>query len=161
VAGIVAALLILVVGGAMGYIRLAPSDPALWNRPSKEMSDPFWQPGQAHDAVGPLAVIEVPQGAAALVGIPRADATEVLQRLDAIAMASARTRRLAYDEKSGLATWITRSAFFGFPDYTTAQVRQDGDAVVLHVFARQRFGSDDFGVNAARLRDWLARLGVD
>ena len=38
---------------------------------------------------------------------------------------------------------------------------QDGDAVVLRVFARQRFGSDDFGVNAARLRDWLARLGVD
>lgn len=160
-AGIVAALLIFVVGGAMAYIRLAPSDPAVWNLPSKAMSDPFWQPGQARDAVGPLAVNEVPQGAAALVGIPRADAAEVLRRLDAIAMASARTRRLAYDEKSGLATWITRSAFFGFPDYTTAQLRQDGDAVVLHVFARQRFGSDDFGVNAARLKDWIGRLGVE
>lgn len=160
-AGIVAALLIFVLGGAMAYIRLAPSDPAVWNLPSKAMSDPFWQPGQNYDPVGPAAVRPKPQGAEATMGVPLARANEVLRQLDAIAMASPRTRRLAYDEARGLVTWITRSAFFGFPDYTTAQVLQDGSTVVLHISARQRFGREDFGVNAARLKDWLARLGVD
>ena len=51
-------------------------------------------------------------------------------------------------------TYITRSLLWGFPDYTTAQTTPQG----TRLYARQRFGSNDWGVNAARLRDWLAKL---
>ena len=51
-------------------------------------------------------------------------------------------------------TWITRSRLFGFPDYTTAEVRSDG----LYVWSRLRFGKGDMGVNAARLNGWALAL---
>jgi len=83
-----------------------------------------------------------------------ADASGMLARLDAIALATPRTRRLAGGVAEGSITWITRSALWGFPDYTTAEVQADG----LYIFARIRFGGGDGGVNAARLREWQAQL---
>lgn len=145
----------------MAYVRLAPDDPARWNRPFYDMHEPIWEPGLKRDPVGPDAVHEIPFGAQARVRVERASAGEVLQRLDRIALAFPRTRRLARDEERGLATWVTRSAFWGFPDYTTAEVRQDGPDVVLALAARQRYGRGDYGVNAARLRDWLTKLGAE
>ena len=68
------------------------------------------------------------------------------------ALALPRFGSLVMDQ--GRITWITRSLLWGFPDYTTAEVRADG----LYLFARLRFGGGDNGVNAARLRNWLARL---
>jgi hypothetical protein len=44
-----------------------------------------------------------------------------LARLDEIALATPRTTRLAGSPDEGRITWITRSALWGFPDYTTAQ----------------------------------------
>lgn len=69
-------------------------------------------------------------------------------------MTTPRTLRLAGSVAEGRITWETRSLFWGFPDYATAEVRPDG----LYNYARLRFGSSDFGVNAARLQDWLSRL---
>ena len=54
------------------------------------------------------------------------------------------------------ATYVTRTKFMGFPDYTTA--RQDGD--FLKVYARLRFGRSDLGVNGARIADWLLQMGI-
>jgi uncharacterized protein (DUF1499 family) len=79
----------------------------------------------------------------------------VLARLDAIALAKPRTERLAGSPAEGRITWITRSALFGFPDYTTAQV-VDGPG--LCIAGRQRFGSQDLGVNAARIGGWVQEL---
>jgi len=84
------------------------------------------------------------------------DPAAALARLDAIAMASPRTRRLAGSPAEGRITWISRSRLWGFPDYTTAEATPG--RLVIH--ARQRFGSDDWGVNAARLQDWLAQLSL-
>ena len=56
---------------------------------------------------------------------------------------------------------VTRGGFVRSFHLTRNPVLQDGSTVVLHISARQRFGREDFGVNAARLKDWLARLGVD
>jgi uncharacterized protein (DUF1499 family) len=80
----------------------------------------------------------------------------MLARLAAIAEATPRTRLLAGSVASGRITWITRSAVFGFPDYTTAGLAA-GPKLCLH--ARLRFGRDDFGVNEARLRRWIDALG--
>jgi uncharacterized protein (DUF1499 family) len=124
------------------YVRLAPSDPARWH--------------VAPDAEGPAGEVVVAGLNRATLRLgPEAGApTELLARLDAVALASPRTVRLAGSVDEGRITWVTRSALWGFPDYTTAEARADG----LNITARSRFGQGDMGVNAARLRDWLSKL---
>ena len=88
------------------------------------------------------------------VGTPQ----EVLSKLDAIAMATPRTRRIAGSPDDGLITWETRSLIFGFPDYTTAQTQTIDGTTQIFVQARARFGSSDMGVNGARLKAWLTQI---
>ncbi|HQU69543.1 MAG TPA: DUF1499 domain-containing protein [Albidovulum sp.] len=140
-------LIVLIIAGGMAYIRLAPSDPARWNVDPPPYADAI--------APGPEGVTTVPLGARARLAMPDASPEDLLARLDAIALATPRTTRLAGSPESGRITWITRSLIFGFPDYTTAQV---SDAAI-DLYARERFGRYDFGVNAARLRDWTGQLG--
>lgn len=143
-------VLLILIGGGMAYVRLAPSDPARWHvMPEREAGG---GPG------GTDPVETVAGGAHAVLWVADAAPADILARLDAIALATPRTRRLAGAPDAGMITWITRSALFGFPDYTTATARAEGTASVLALHARQRFGLNDLGVNAARLRDWLARL---
>ena len=139
-------LLALIAVGGAGYIRLAPSDPARWHV----------RPEGTPPSGAPLAVLE--GGAKAALRLPDATPEQVLTRLDAIARATPRTTTLAGSADEGMITWVTRSRLFGFPDYTTAAARPDGSATILTLHARLRFGRSDFGVNAARLRDWLAQL---
>mgnify|MGYP000701681118 CR=1 FL=1 len=79
---------------------------------------------------------------------------DTLEQLDMIARATPRTRVLAGSLAEGRYTYVTRSAIIGFPDFTT--VEQQADVVRIH--ARQRFGSSDLGVNAARVDGWLQAL---
>ena len=106
----------------------------------------------------PPEIATTPNSAAAWVealGPQRA----ALTRLDEIALATPRTTRLAGSPEEGRITWVTRSALWGFPDYTTAQaMTHDVATSGVTLFARSRFGREDLGVNAARLRDWLSRL---
>jgi hypothetical protein len=134
-------LVLAALFGSAGYVRLAPSDPARWH--VSPLASGAW--GEVTAGQG-SATARLPLNA----GVPQ----DLLARLDAIAMATPRTQRLAGGPDEGRITWITRSAIWGFPDYTTAEVRADG----LYVHARLRFGGDDMGVNAARLKDWLSRL---
>ncbi len=143
--------------GLLAYIRLAPSDPAVWH-------------------VSPVTAAEVGQGScldaiatqtngARVACISRDSPETVLARLDQTALASPRTTRLAGMPDTGRIntgrittgriTWITRTALMGYPDYTTAEVSQTPLGSRLDIYARQRFGGSDFGVNAARLRAWL------
>lgn len=132
-----------VLVGAAAYVRLAPVDPAVWNRiPDGVAAAPV-------DQVAPF------RGGASLVLSPAMGAPgDLLARLDGVARATPRTRVVAGSVGEGRITWETRSLIWGFPDYTTAEVRDDG----LHVYARLRFGGDDMGVNARRLTDWFGRL---
>jgi hypothetical protein len=132
------------------YIRLAPSDPARWHT---DPADPALSLGEGRfllrpeggDAAGPLFPF-APQA--------------LLEKLDAVAMAAPRTSRLAGSPAEGRITWITRSALWGFPDYTTAAAIPESQGARLLIHARLRFGRRDFGVNRARVRNWLARLSL-
>lgn len=137
-----------VMAGAMLYIRLAPVDVARWHL----------APAAGSPTVG---VQTGPQGARLVVEFEAATAAEVLARLDSFAMITPRTRRIAGSAESGLITWESRSAFWGFPDYTTAAATDGAGGATLRILARQRFGSQDFGVNAARLTAWLHLLRGD
>jgi hypothetical protein len=135
--------LIIALLGFAAYVRFAPSDPARWNvDPSNAY---VWDHGGDWNEV-------IVQVGGALLRIPATDTN--LARLDAIAMATPHTTRLAGSVEDGRITWVTRSALWGFPDYTTAQSTPEG----VYIHARLRFGKSDMGVNAARLRDWLSKL---
>lgn len=143
------AVLIVAILGLMAYVRFAPTDPALWNVDIAKAPGVDWTVVPAGSQVAVL-----PNGAlASLAGTPD-QAKTTLTRLDAIALATPRTHRLAGSVAEGRITWETRSKLWAFPDYTTAQITDSG----VQIYARQRFGSKDMGVNAARLTDWLARL---
>lgn len=141
---ILALLAALILAGFAAYVRLAPSDKGLWNT--------------ALPATGPLTgcgQVAALEGGARLACAAPVDA---LARLDAIAMATPRTLRLAGSPETGRITWITRSRLWGFPDYTTAQITETDTGPRLDIFARLRFGRSDLGVNAARLQAWVNQL---
>ncbi|WP_120632966.1 DUF1499 domain-containing protein [Ruegeria sp. EL01] len=122
--------LVILVGG---YIRLAPTDPDLWHVPptgdvNRDMKG------------GVYRMVETgPDG---------------LGQLDEIARVSPRTSVLAGSVDEGMITYVTRTKWIGFPDYTTVQ--QDGD--ILRIYGRLRFGRKDFDVNRHRVDGWLALL---
>lgn len=129
-----AALIVLgLIVALMVYIRVAPSDAARWHVPLGFEADETLTGGARRAIPG--------------------DA-ETLGRLDGIARATPRTKVLAGSVAGGHITYVTRSAGFGFPDYTTVQL-VNGQ---IRIFARLRFGKADFGVNAARVDDWLQAL---
>ena len=130
------------------WIRLAPSDPAVWHVAITDEAEAMPGPCASH-------VRTLRNGARATCLLAE-DPSMVLAKLDAMARATPRTAQLAATD--GLTTWITRSRLMGFPDYTTAQLRQTDQGTRLDVFARQRFGENDLGVNTARLRTWLTGL---
>lgn len=118
---------------AMGYVRLAPSDPVEWH----QMPD---APQDKDFANGVIRVVETgPNG---------------LAELDAIATATPHTERRFGSIDEGMVTYVTRSVVFGFPDYTTA--RQTGDT--LEIYGRARFGKSDLGVNRERVESWIDAL---
>ncbi len=156
--GYAALLIIVAVAGFAAYVRLAPSDPQVWHQPA-----PAALAGPAAKMIAEASpadlVVARTDGASATVTLPGKSGAQALAAVDAVAMATARTTRLAGAPETGRITWITRSALWGFPDYTTAEVAIDSDAgstIILN--ARLRFGGSDLGVNAARLRDWLGKL---
>lgn len=117
----------------LGYIRLAPSDPARWHK----------APQVADDA-------DLTHGVKRLVSA----GPEGLGQLDAIIRESPRTRVLAGSVEEGMITYVTRTAVIGFPDYTT--VHAAGDEI--HIYGRLRFGRSDLGVNRNRVDGWLETL---
>ncbi len=124
-----------VIGLAM-WVRLAPSDPARWHIAPNNASNRNFDSG---------VIRTIPAG------------HETLARLDAIIRATPRTAHLAGSLDEGMLTYVTRSALWGFPDYTTITLRDD----MLIIHARLRFGRSDTGVNKARVARWLEQLGRD
>ena len=139
----------VVVLGFAAYVRLAPSDPEIWHvfLPSDIAA--------SEDCATSVVPGRGRATAACFVALSKEDA---LQKLDSIAMSTPRTTRLAGSWQQGRITWITRSKLWGFPDYTTAQAQEIDGQTRIDLFGRLRFGSEDMGVNAARLTAWLTTL---
>ncbi len=116
------------------YVRLAPLDPQKWHALPDDVIHADMQ-------VGAMRVVNEID-------------TEQLQQFDDIAMRDRSTQRLAGHPDDGMVTYISRSKFWGFPDYTTARLR----AGRLEIYGRLRFGRSDFGVNATRIDRWLRLL---
>lgn len=127
----VSVLVVIFLFAFVVYVRLASSDVARWHVPvSASTSSDF--------GTGAIRVLSV--------------APEALARVDAVARALPRTTVLAGSLDEGRITYITRTKWVGFPDYTTVEY-SDG---MLRMQARLRFGLSDLGVNAKRLQGLLA-----
>ena len=135
---LILAIVLVAVAALMAWVRLAPSDPARWHGALTFTKD-------EDKAGGAIRVLATDDPAA------------VLASLDRIAQSTVRTRKLAGSVQEGSVTYITRSAFWGFPDYTTITATEG--RVIL--FARLRFGQSDFGVNRARLDSWISQLEAE
>ena len=142
--------LAILLGGVAAYVRLAPSDPARWHT----------DPGDAALAPSDRGFLVRPEGGDAPGLVYDRTPEALLAEFDAIARSAPRTRVVAGSVGEGRITYVTRSALWGFPDYTTvATIPAEGGArLVIH--ARSRFGGNDWGVNRARVEAWLARLGA-
>ena len=123
--------LVVVVAGTLGWIRLAPDDVARWHQLPDVVADRDMENGVMRVVPGDL------------------------DDLDRIIQTEPRTHVLAGSVGEGMITYVTRSAAFGFPDYTT--VAQRGEDLAL--YARSRYGKSDMGVNKARVDRWLGALG--
>lgn len=154
-AGRIAAISIAVVlAGATGVavvMRMVPDDPATWH------ADPLAgaRTGQPNDyLVAPAGLgPALPDAISATHPLAAAD---LMARLDAAALAEPRTRRLAGSPDELWATYVQRSALFGFPDYVSARAVEVSGGSALAVWSRARFGVSDMGVNRARVERWLA-----
>ena len=144
--GLAVAFVLIALVALMVWVRLAPVDAVALNAPPSLYG---WDQGGPWDEVVPME-----GGASLRLSTSKGAPSQLLAQLDAIALATPRTIRIAGSVDEGRITWETRSMIWGFPDYTTAEARPDG----LYIHARLRFGRSDMGVNAARLEDWLAKL---
>ncbi|SNS71488.1 DUF1499 domain-containing protein [Antarctobacter heliothermus] len=129
-------LILLIVLGGMAWIRFAPSDPGDWHVDPQVTADQDLAAGVRR---------RIPAGA------------NGFDRLHAIILETPRTEILAGTQDDGQVTYVTRSKWMGFPDYTTVRENEE----VLELWARSRFGQSDLGVNRARVEGWLQRLDAD
>lgn len=136
-------LLAIVVGtfAALFIFRMAPTNEADWHSSTgvETLRDRTYATGFI--AVRPIT----------------ASSDQVLDELERVILATPRTKKIT-GEAGGMATYLTRSLVFGFPDYTTVEIREIEGKAVLIVHGRARFGGSDLGVNKARIAAWLAEI---
>ncbi|OAN75402.1 hypothetical protein A8B82_16470 [Sulfitobacter sp. EhC04] len=131
-------ILVLLLAGLLAYIRLAPHNVMRWHHAS---------------AGAPLGETPLDGGFIWREDVGAAGPAR-LEQLDRIIRGTAGTQVLAGSVGDWQVTYVSRTRWIGFPDYTTVTL-DDG---ILEVFGRLRFGRSDFGVNAKRIKGWLAQL---
>ncbi len=128
---------VLVLG--LAYIRLAPVSPDRWHNEvitERDVGD-FPATGRFH-------------------AVRNVDG-DVFERIVQVGQSWPRTELIAGSLDEGRVTFQTRTRLIGFPDFTT--LHYDGGR--LSLYARLRFGRDDFGVNKARVLAWLSAAGIE
>lgn len=136
------------------WVRLAPSDPAVWH------VDPLSEPGTGK----PNAYRVLPEGmgpvhADAASPVYPVDAATLAAEFDQYALSKPRTSRLAGQPDALWVTYVQRSRAFGFPDYVSVRFFDlPGGGATLAIYSRARFGTSDLGVNRERVEGWVDGL---
>lgn len=123
-------LVALLVVALVIYVRVAPSDPALWHKDVPYQDERTFPGGVVRIVPGDRDAFE------RLLDVAEKDGAVVL----------------AGSAGEGHVTFVSRSKVMRFPDYTTVQF-MDGR---ISIYGRLRFGKSDLGVNSARIKRWLA-----
>lgn len=117
-------------------------------------------PNVGRDLAYPAEFAEVQRGCCADLKPVRIDAppTEALRRAEATARAMPTWTVTEVDATGGTVEATSESAVFGFVDDVVIRVRPDGSGSVIDVRSKSRDGRGDMGVNAARIRAYVAAL---
>ena len=146
--------LITLAIAAAAYIRIAPVTPdpvdfsmlTLKTTPNQYLLCPpdYCKRAKADGRAGPFKV----------------SSADLLAAWQEMLADKSRVRRASVSgEPANQQTYIARSKWMGFPDLITVEAVPLGDhASGLAVFSRSIYGRKDFGVNAARVKQWLAEL---
>ncbi len=125
------------------YIRFSPNDPEEWHLEPAEVDHP-----------GRSGVRLIGRDAPRFPGDPDL----VLQTFADIAAEERNMRLLDGSLDEGMMTFVKRTPVWGFPDLVTVMAVDEGAETKLSIVARSRFGSYDWGKNAARLDRWLQEM---
>lgn len=169
--GFVAALLAIVVGGAAGYMPLtwflrAQQSPELNDITTDTNSPPplvvtlQLRRGASNPATYPGANAAVLQRAAYPDIAPVVLAVspeEAFRRVDAVATAMG-WEVVARAPADGRLEAVATSEWFGFRDDIVVRIRPDGGGSRVDIRSKSRDGESDLGVNARRIREFIARL---
>jgi hypothetical protein len=145
-------IIALVFVALQAYVRLMPTAAARWH------VDPFAAADPAK--TGGRLILRA-------ADLPFENGAQALGAAQDQMLLLARTKRIAGRVEDGRITFVTRSKFWGFPDYTTIGMRaggagnetsEEGAQYQIAMLARQRFGLADMGVNMARLKRIAAAL---
>ncbi|MEM1299760.1 MAG: DUF1499 domain-containing protein [Pseudomonadota bacterium] len=144
---------VAMAGVAVGF-RFVGHDPSIWH------ADPLTtdRTGRPNDFLAGPAGAMASEPDAALAGRdlpPR----ELLFLFNSIASNAPRTRVIGGKLDDLHVTYVQQSALFGFPDYISVKVVEEGDGSALAIWSRSRFGYSDMGVNRDRVERWLAAMG--
>lgn len=72
-----------------------------------------------------------------------------------------RVKELHRDLQGTQIDYVQRSAFWKFPDIITIRFIPIGEKkTTIAIYSRSVYGAGDFGVNKARIRDWVAKLNA-
>ncbi|WP_288901240.1 DUF1499 domain-containing protein [uncultured Sneathiella sp.] len=88
---------------------------------------------------------------------------ELAKSFEAIALAEPRTEKLGSREigKELQVDYVQYSKLIGYPDTITVRFIDLGNgSSTLAVFSRAHYGYRDFGVNEARIKDWMRKLDL-
>lgn len=89
-------------------------------------------------------------------------AEDLAAKLEAIILETPRTSHFAGDIEDDFATYVTRSALWGFPDVANVKVVERGEnRSEIVILSRLRYGAYDFGVNQTRVENWLEDLSLE
>lgn len=169
--GFVAALLAIAIGAAAAYM---PLNWFLRARQSPELND------ISTDIVNPPAMVvtlQLRRGAANPPAYPGAGAgvlqraaypdiapvilpvppAEAFRRVDNVATAMD-WDVVARAPADGRLEAVATSQWFGFRDDIVVRIRPDGTGSKVDIRSKSRVGESDLGVNARRIRDFIARL---
>lgn len=114
-------------------------------------------PAERHRLSGEMPGIGDHPEAGGFTAVRRAaDPAAALARLERAILATPRTERLAGRAEAGEASFVTRSAFWGFPDVTNIRAGADRVETRGHLV----LGRSDMGVNRRRVEGWLAAAGL-
>jgi len=152
--GYVFLVLLLLVAGALLFVRFVSHDPAQWHvdpltapTPATPNSWRVAPPGQSPGAAGTQSPVY------------RATPAELMAAFDRIATAQPETERLAGTPEVGFITYVQRTPLVKYPDYISVKAVDLGEGMsALAILSRSRFGRSDMGVNKARITEWLKGL---
>ncbi|MZR30102.1 DUF1499 domain-containing protein [Sneathiella litorea] len=86
---------------------------------------------------------------------------ELAEMFEAVVLAEPRTEKIGSLEinKDLQTDYVQYSKLIGYPDTITVRfIDLGGEESTLAVFSRAHYGYRDFGVNEARVKDWMRKL---